>query len=138
MAGEWIPEVHFVALFLAITDARAMTETDIYAWARERNRVLFQSPPYRMLMEVGSPGALIRSAGQRWKNWHRGSDLTIEGVADDGVRFSLRFPDGLFNPVMVRVFGQAFAAALDTAKVPSPDVSVLSEGRGFARYLARW
>ncbi len=136
MAGEWVPEVHFVALYLALSDA--MSEAEIYAWARERNRVLFQSSPYRILMEVASPGMLVRSAAQRWANWHRGSQLSVEGVADDGVRVFLRFPDDLFDPVMIRVFGQAFTAALDTANVPSPDVSVLSEGRGFARYLARW
>ncbi len=138
MAGEWVPEVHFVALYLAITDARAMAETEVYAWARQRNQALFQSSPYRILMQVSSPGMLVRSATQRWANWHRGSQLSVEGVADDGVRILLRFPDDLFDPVMIRVFGQAFLAALDTARVPSPDVSVLSEGRGFARFLARW
>ncbi len=138
MAGEWIPEVHFVALFLAVTDIRGMDDVEISSWARERNRVLFRSPAYRLLMSVSSPATLVRSAALRWGNWHKGSRLEVEGVGDDGVRFLLRFPDGLFDAVMVRVFSEAFSAALEMASTPTPEILVLAEGRGFARYLARW
>ncbi len=138
MAGEWIPEVHFVALFLSIADIRGLDDAEVWTWARERNRVLFQSAAYRLLMSVSSPGSLIRYAGLRWSNWHRGSRLEVEGVADDGVRFSLAFPEGLFEAVMVRVFAEAFGAALEMAHTPTPEIVVLGEGRGFARYLARW
>ncbi len=138
MAGEWIPEVHFVALFLALTDVRSMTEAQIYAWTRERNRAMFSSATYRILMAVASPGALLRFAGLRWSNWHRGSRLDVDGIADEGVRFGLTFPAGLFGPVMLRVFAAAFAAALDVARAPAPEVLVVGEGNGFARYLARW
>ncbi len=138
MAGEWIPEAHFDALFLAVTDVRGMTDAEIYPWARERNLALFSSSTYRILMAASSPASMIRFASLRWGNWHRGSRLDVDGISDDGVRFGLEFPPGLFDSIVVRVWGAAFAAALELAHAPSPQVTVVTEGKGFARYLARW
>src|SRR6266704_1402888 len=106
--SEWMSEVRFAAIYHAVVDLRAFSEADLLAWARERNRALFRNPAYRILMAVSSPATLLRGASMRWSNWHRGTTLEIEGILDDGVRALLRFPPGLFDDLMLSVFGQAF------------------------------
>ncbi len=138
VGSEWVPEVHFAALLLGIADVRGMSDADVCAWARAHNRALFESPAYRILMEVMAPGALVRFAGKRWENWHRGTRLEVEGVSDDGVRLTLTFPPWLYDGLLLRVFGEAFVAALELSKAASPRVTIEKSGPDSARYLARW
>ena len=138
LAGDWVPEAHLAGLILSIADLRRLTDGELRAWIRERNRALFRSPAYKILMAVVSPGAMLRSAARRWEYWHRGTSLEVEGVADDGVRAVLRFPPGLFDGTMLCVFAGAFAAALEVARAADPEVTVVSEGLDRATFLARW
>jgi hypothetical protein len=138
MGSEWIPEVHFDALLLAVADAGGRDDADLLVWTRNRNRTLFRSPAYRILMAVASPAQLLRFAGARWGNWHRGTTLEVEGIGDDGVVCALRHPPGLFDRNLVRVYGEAFIAALELANARAPKVEVLSEEPRVARYRASW
>lgn len=138
VGSEWIPEVHFDALLLAVSDALGLDDAQVLAWSRDRNRALFRSPAYRMLMAVAAPSQLLRFAGARWANWHRGSTLDVEGISDDGVTLLLRAPRALFDPLVVRVFGEAFVAALELAGAASPAVAVAEEAAGRVRYRASW
>ena len=110
--------ISFDALVLAVADARGLTAAQLLAWTRARNLRLFRSPAYRILMAVVGPAQLLRFAGARWANWHRGTTLEVDGIADDGVRASVRFPRGLFDRTLLEVYAQAFAAALDRVDVP--------------------
>jgi hypothetical protein len=136
--SDWIPETHFCALVHAIAERRRLGGSELLAWFRARNRALFSSPLYRLLMEVATPEAMLRHAGKRWGIFHRGSTLELDGYADDGVRVTLKFPPGLFDATMLGVFGEAFAAALEAARAKGPVVKVEASGPSFARYLARW
>lgn len=136
--SDWVPEAHVAALIHAIGEIRGYTASELGAWARACNRTLFASPLYRILMAVASPEALLRHAGRRWTNFHRGSTLCFDGFSDDGVRLTLRFPGTLFDGVVLRTFAEAFAAALEANHVREPLVHVEVRGPGFARYLARW
>jgi hypothetical protein len=138
VGSEWIPEVQFGGLLLAVADARGLDDAGLRRWVRDRNRALFQSPAYQLLMTVVSPAQLIRFAGGRWGNWHRGSALAVEGIADDGVLAALRFPPGLFDTVLLQVYAEAFTAALELASARSPRVEVLAETPGLARLRASW
>jgi len=138
IGSEWVPEAHFGALLLALGDRRGMTDDEVCAWARARNRALFESPAYRILMTVMSPAALVRFAGRRWENWHRGTRLDVEGAADEGVRLELVYPAGLFDALLLRVYGEAFAAALELSNAAVPVVAVEVIAPGSARYLVRW
>lgn len=138
MAGEWFPEAHLAALILAVADLRGMTDGEVCAWARERNRALFRSPAYKILMAVVSPGSMVRFAARRWENWHRGTRLEVDGVADEGVRLTLRFPRGLFDGLMLRSYAEAFAAALEMARAVDPSVAVVTSASEHATFLARW
>lgn len=138
IGSEWIPEAHLTSLYLALADVRGLRDEDFLAFARERNRALFRSPAYRFLMEVVSPATLVRFGSQRWGNFHRGTSLDLDGFADDGVRFTLRFPAGLLPPLMLRVYAQAFVAAFELARARFPDVRVEAEDACSARFLAVW
>jgi hypothetical protein len=135
---EWVPEVHFVALLLALADHRALTDLQTLAWVRERNRLMFASPLYRMLIAVASPASLLRIGAGRWANFHRGSTLEVEGIADDGVRVVLRYPPGLFDRLLLRIFAESFGVALELSRGRDPRVRLEEERPGFARYRGTW
>lgn len=138
VGSEWIPEVHYLALIYAVADANGMGDEAILAGVRDRHRRMFESPTYRLLMAGASPGTLLRGAGVRWANWHRGSTLEVEGIADDGVRLALRFPPGLFDGLHLRVFAEAFLAALDVSRARSPRAEIVEAGASLARYRVTW
>ena len=138
MDSDWVGETYLCALIHAIAERRRHGEREFLAWIRERNRALFRRPLYAILMAVATPEVALRAVGKRWGNFHRGTTLALEGVADDGVRVGLTFPATLFDPLMLAAFGEAFAAALEAAHAKDPTVVVQASGPGFARYLARW
>ncbi|MFO0580709.1 MAG: hypothetical protein U0229_00405 [Anaeromyxobacter sp.] len=138
LAGEWIPEVQFVALVHAIADVLGLDDAAAAARNRARSRTLFDSPTYRILMAVFSPAALVRFSGKRWSNFHRGSTLEVSGASDDGVRFVLDFPTALFDLRALGMFAQAFAAALELSGGRSPDVLIEEAGPTRCRYRAIW
>jgi hypothetical protein len=138
MGSEWIPEVHYQGLIYALADAAGLEDDAILASVRARDRRMFESPTYRLLMMGSAPSALVRAADLRWANWHRGSTLEVEGIADDGVRLAVRFPRGLFDGLQLRIFAESFLAALDLAQARAPRVEIMEAGAGFARYLVAW
>jgi hypothetical protein len=138
MNSEWIPEVHFQALLYAMADAVGQEDDALLATVRPRDRQMFESPAYRILMATPSPAALLRGVDLRWANWHRGSNLEVEGIADDGVRLVLRFPRALFDGLQLRVVAESFLAALDLAGARSPRAEIFQAGQGYARYKVAW
>ena len=136
--NDWVSETEYCALVHALGEARRWSEPEILAWSRERNRDLLSGPLYRILMTVATPEALLRHAGIRWANFHRGSTLTFLGFADDGARVGLAFPRRIFDPLMLRCFGEAFRASLEIAHARKPVVLLEEIGDGFARYRAHW
>ncbi|HET6439169.1 MAG TPA: hypothetical protein VFG59_13965 [Anaeromyxobacter sp.] len=138
IGSEWMPEVHFEALMYALADAVGQDDATMLAHVRARDRRMFESPAYRILMVANGPAALLRGAQMRWANWHRGSTLEVEGIADDGVRVALRFPSGLFDGLQLRVFAESFLAALDASQARAPRVEILAADPGMARYRVAW
>jgi len=138
IGSEWIPEVHYQGLIYALADVCSQDDDGILAGVRARHRRMFESPTYRILMVSSSPAALLRGADLRWANWHRGSTMEVEGIADDGVRLAVRFPRGLFDGLHLRVFAESFLAALDLSQARSPRVEIIEAGAGFVRYRAAW
>ncbi len=138
MGSEWVPEVHYLALLYALADATGLDDDGILAGVRDRDRRMFELPAYRILMAAPSPGTLLRGADQRWGTFHRGSTLEVEGIADDGVRVGLRFPRGLFDGLHLRLFAEAFLAALDLCAAKRPRAEILEARAGYARYKLAW
>lgn len=136
--SEWVAEARFAAVVHAIADVRGYGDADVVTWTRDRNRTLFRNPAYRILMAVSGPATLVRGAAMRWSAWHRGTSLEVEGILDEGVRALLRFPAGLFDPLMLDGFGGAFVAALELARAPAPAARWELIEPGAARFLVGW
>ena len=101
-----------------------------------RNRALFTSPVYRVLMSVASPEALLRHAGPALGELApRHARSGSRAFADEGVGVTLAFPVGLFDGLLVAAYGAAFAAALEVAHAQaSRRCASTRPGPGFARY----
>jgi hypothetical protein len=138
MGSEWIPEVHAMALMYATGDAARISDEGIISLARGRDRRAFESPAYRVLMAVATPGLLIRNAAGRWANFHRGSSLEVEGIADDGVHVGIRFPRGLFDGLHLRCFGGAMECALELSSARAAHADIVEAVPGYVRYRVAW
>ena len=138
IGSEWMPEVHLQALIYALADVTGQDDEAILSGVRARDRRMFESPAYHILMVASGPAALLRGAEMRWANWHRGSTLEVEGIADDGVRVALHFPRGLFDGLQLRMFAESFRAALDVSQARSPRAEIYEVGPGLARYRVAW
>jgi hypothetical protein len=138
MGSEWVPEVHYQALLYAVADATGQDDDALLAGVRPRDRRMFETPAYRILMATPSPAALLRGADVRWANWHRGSTLDVEGIADDGVRLAIRFPRALFDGLQLRVIAESFLAALDLTGAASPSAEIREAGPALVRYRVKW
>jgi hypothetical protein len=138
MASDWVPEVHYLALLHALAERSGGPDGAFLSRVRVRCRRVFGSPTYRSLMAGSSPAALLRAAEARWSNFHRGSTLEVEGIADDGVRVALRYPDALFDGFHVQVLREVFLAILDLFQATAPRVEVLETGPGLTRFRWAW
>jgi hypothetical protein len=138
VTSDWLPEVHFGALLLAIADVRGMSDSDLLAWIRERNEALFTSPLYRMLLAVISPEAALGRAGARWGAGHRGTSLEVLSLTRGEAALQLRFPPRLFDPLLLRMYAVAFAVALEFTRARHPRITLESVDDTRAEYLARW
>lgn len=136
--NDWVSEAALCALIHAVAEARGWRESAVLEWTRERSRDLMSSPLYRTLMLAETPEAMLRHAGIRWANFHRGSTLSFLGFSDDGARLGLAFPKGVYDGLLRRACGGVFRAALELAHAGRPVVTIEEEGDGFARYCARW
>jgi hypothetical protein len=113
--SQWIPEVHSVAAHLAAYDLRFGDDWDaaeqhIYS----SNRALLESPLYRALFRLASPGLLLRGAQWRWGQLHKGVDLTAN-VDASGLsgHITLSYPHALFTSEFVQGIGMGIKALLE-------------------------
>jgi hypothetical protein len=136
--SDWLPEAHLGALLLAAADRLGLDDQRFFAWARARNRALFEGTLYRALMALVSPERLARFAPMRWRAFHRGTSLELGRVDDEGLRARISFPPGLFDGQLLIAYTAAFAAALDAAGAREVDVAIEEIAATSAVYRARW
>ncbi len=137
--GAWIPEVVFNAAILAMADRARWSETQILAWHRALNRKLFRGPVYRAIMAFFTPRLLLERGASRWSAFHAGTTLEVSAEGDHGGTAVLRHPPHLFTPLLLRIYAEAFGAALEHARATGRIVVELAEaGESSARFVARW
>ncbi len=137
--GPWIPEVVFNAAMLALADREGWTEIQILAWHRALNRRLFRGPVYRAVMAFFTPRALLEHGPSRWNAFHAGTTLEVSVEGDHGGSAVLRHPPHLFTPLLLRVYAEAFGAALENARATGRiAVELVEAGESSARFVARW
>jgi uncharacterized protein (TIGR02265 family) len=136
--SEWLPEAHLAALVLSAADQLELDDEALFAWARVRNRGLFEGTLYRALMALVPPTRLARFAPMRWAAFHRGTTLELGRVADDGLRAHLAFPPGLFDATVLVAYRAAFAAALEASGARHVEVEAEEVTSTAAHYRVRW
>jgi hypothetical protein len=134
----WIPEAVFGAGILAMADRAGWTEAELLAWHRSLNRHLFRGPIYRALMAFFSPMLLLQRGANRWATFHAGSTLTVDEDGPRGAVARLSFPARLFTELLLRVYAEAFAAALENARAGQVMVELSQVGETSAAFRARW
>jgi hypothetical protein len=138
IASEWLPEAHLWGLAFAVADQGGMDDDRLHAWARERNRKLFEGPVYRTLMALVPPGTLFRFSANRWSAFHRGSSLEAGRVDDEGGRATLSFPAGLFDEQVLRFLSVVFRTALEASRARDPEVELLEATPTAGHFRVRW
>ncbi|HET6439690.1 MAG TPA: hypothetical protein VFG59_16610 [Anaeromyxobacter sp.] len=136
--APWIPEVHFQAGILAMADRAGWSESETLAWHRSLNRNLFRGPVFRAVMAFLSPLHLLERGAARWNTFHDGTSLSARAAGPRAADAVLSFPARLFELLHLRVYGEAFAAALEHARAGRVVVELVDVGGTSARYLARW
>ena len=140
--GPWVPEVVGNALYLVCREVKFRDDASFLAWSFDAAADLFKTPLYRVLMMVLSPTLVVMGAAKRWSAFHQGSTLTATPAqkADDRlvVHGSLKYPAGLFDPLILELLGKGFEAAVSGAggKDAKSITRPLSEGE--TQYELTW
>lgn len=133
LATSWVPEVHYMALCMAIVD---LGELDVDACARWWGVLvnsMASSRVYGALLAMLTPGLVVRGSAQRWDRLHRGSRLRAT-ANDDALELHLEFPEGLFDRFMCEAFTGGFTAIVRRSRVPTSSLRLVH----WSPCSARW
>jgi hypothetical protein len=134
----WVPEVVLVAGILAMADRARWTDAELLEWHRSLNRHMFRGPVYRAVMAFFSPRFLLERGAGRWATFHAGSTLEVAAAGERGAVARLEFPPNLFNRLLLQVFGEALAAALENARAGKVVIQLNEATEKSGTYLASW
>lgn len=138
--SQWIPEVHNVAAHLAAYDLRFGDDWDAAAsHIYLSNKRLLESPLYKALFLLASPGLLLRGAQWRWGQLHKGVEL--KAVLHDDRRsgtITLSYPSNLFSHEFVRGIGAGIKALLEANRTTSIEHEVTSYSSTHAVIEGSW
>ena len=115
----WIPEVHSHALLLAHYDMLGHDHQSFARFTYDTQRELWNSKLYKFLMKLVSPARLITGAGQRWAQFHRGSELSANELGPTEGELLLRHPPKLYDEISLIGLTEGLRAVLDVSRVPS-------------------
>jgi hypothetical protein len=138
LVSAWIPEVHSLALGLAVADHHRMTDREYLDSVYVLSRDLLGGPTYRFLMADESPEAMLRHADVRWQAMHQGVGLSTERMGERACAYLLAFPVRLLDALLLQAFGQTFRASLSLSGAAEPRVSLVAHGETSARIEASW
>ena len=137
-----MPEVMAQSLLLLARDTVLKTDTSFEKYIYQSSAELFDRPMYRVLMKLVSPNLVMMGAGRRWNTWHLGTNLAARKTGNAGNRVqaeaTLTYPEGLFGPLSLQLFGFSFRAALDASRGRGVRVQVGAQSEGRCLYDISW
>lgn len=133
-ATAWIPETHYNAACLAITDLHSLDHEGFAELWYDLMRALMSGPIYGRLFRLLSPSFIVRSAASRWGQFHRGWTVDAQ-VRRLGLEIGLRFPADLLDPYMIHGYRGVWQAMIDQSRTPSARARVIFFDEAHARYF---
>jgi hypothetical protein len=107
---EWVPEVHYHAMALAIADHHGIDAAGFKDFWFDVMKLIMASAPYRFMFRLLSGEQIVRASAARWRKFHRGP-FELDAKADDGVaRIVLTYPPHLINEALALGYEGVFAA----------------------------
>ena len=107
---EWVPEVHYHAMALAIADHHGLDAPSFKGFWYDVMRLMMVSASYGFLLRLLSSEHLVRVSAMRWRKFHRGP-FNLEVHADNGAsRMVLTYPPHLLNDTLALGYEGVFAA----------------------------
>jgi hypothetical protein len=138
--SSWIPEVHFVAVGLAIY-ARHFGANDLAGyedWICTSNMALFRKPLYRVLIALLSPERLLIGTSKRWSAFHLGTTLSVVEHTEGSARLRIEFPAYLYGTEILRGMSAGLRAAVIVAGGRNVATGVEDATPTSAEYWLRW
>jgi hypothetical protein len=138
---EWIPEVEYVALMLAILDDSFGGDRRAFLdWASEANaRRMARTIDPAIL--TTSLDVLLENTAALWNRFHRGTTLRVVGARRDGSMTRFDYPLRLYPAVLIDYIASACATSLTRvdAALLEMETSTKTEGdRSVTTFTARW
>jgi hypothetical protein len=139
--SEWVPEVEYVAVLLAILDR---------AFDRDRERFLTwttQKTAQRMArldvpsLRGDSAERFMADVPRLWRSHHQGTRMRVARYTDGEADVVLEHPTSLFPPLILEYFARSLALALVRVDAAQPRVSVETKrdhGGAETTMFARW
>lgn len=123
--STWVPEVHNIAMYMAISDLRYPAREDFLDYMYRVFANFYASPLYRVLFFVASPKLMLKGSARTWGAVRRGTRLVLES-GSDGKRNMGRiiYPQGLFNRISCECFARGIEAAYHAAGARSATVRI--------------
>jgi len=137
--SAWVPEVHHQALLLGVAeqvfdgDARAFLD----AMLRIQRRLLARKI-YAPLLQFVDPARLLKHATRRWTNFHRGTGLHAENLANNETRILLSHPPGIFSSMGREALAGGFRAAMEAGDADKVEVVLIEAGDERTEFRGRW
>lgn len=136
--SAWIPEVQSLALLTAHLDACCSSLEDFERSCYLRQRRLFDSPLYRVVVKLATPNLLLRTAALRWGALHRGTTLVVERNERGVAHLNMEHPAQLWDEPTRLALTAGFRALLDLCGARNSTVEVTEASPTHMRLVGQW
>lgn len=137
LVTEWISEVEYHAVTLALWDGHGLDDTAACAFWYDVIHAQRQSKLYGRLLALVNPSRLLRGAPMVWGYFHRGVRLELASATHDHAELDLWAPAALWTPLLLRAYASVFYGAV-VRRPPRADDVTIDEGPERTRYHLRW
>lgn len=135
---HWVSQVHTHALLLALRDSVCSNQEDFVRFCYLRQRELFQTAMYRVMLALATPGMLFGAIAMRWRSLHRGTDLSIGARTDTTARLDLDHPPRLWDPEVSLATAAGLRVVLDLSGALGATVDVERPSNEQTVFHASW
>lgn len=123
--NQWVPEVPFAALILALREIAFDSDEAFLDWAGGALRRILGSTLYRLILVMATPDRLAQRAPSAWDTLRRGTRRSISERGANHNFGHLSFPAHLFSPLHAEVVGRGLQVTYELSRARAPRARVL-------------